>query len=196
MRCGYTLLSSLCAAPAVLGFGLPNDLLIKIKARLADGATHSYVCGTPRFSVASFLFFHGVSWELGTRMQALLEFDIPTYSTLTPRASLPPPKTTPASLSEVVQIARFIVGSKGNDTGPQPFMVDGSAADPASNGVGIILANWTGEGKADGLDYAGAAKDQLDYLYQKVPHASNGAISHRENYVQLWCVLCHSALGN
>ena len=62
-------------------------------------------------------------------------------------------------------------------------MQDGSAADPASIGVSVLLANWTGQG---GLDYAGAAKDQLDFLLLSVPRTSDGAISHRVSQVQLW----------
>lgn len=60
---------------------------------------------------------------------------------------------------------------------------DGSVADPASLGVIILIANWTGQ--KDG-DYAGAAKSQLDYLLNDAPRDSNGAISHRSEKVQLW----------
>ncbi|PPQ86599.1 hypothetical protein CVT24_009649, partial [Panaeolus cyanescens] len=65
-------------------------------------------------------------------------------------------------------------------------MPDGSAADPASIGVCVVLANWTGRGETDGLDYAGAAKDQLDFLLERVPRTADGAISHRVSEVQLW----------
>jgi rhamnogalacturonyl hydrolase YesR len=68
-------------------------------------------------------------------------------------------------------------------------MQDGAAGDPPSIGVAVILANWTGRAAVDGLDYAGAAVDQLDYLFQDVPQTSDGAISHRTDEVQLWCVL-------
>ena len=53
-------------------------------------------------------------------------------------------------------------------------------------GVAVLLANWTGQGSSDGLDYAGAAQAQLDYLLEKVPRSSDGAISHRVENVQLW----------
>ena len=66
-------------------------------------------------------------------------------------------------------------------------MPDGSAADPASIGVSVLLANWTGKGS--GQNYAGAAFDQLNYLLYKVPRTSDGAISHRVSQIQLWCVL-------
>jgi len=62
-------------------------------------------------------------------------------------------------------------------------MPDGSAADPASIGVCVLIANWT---KAGDLDYAGAAKSQIDYLFTMVPRTSDGAISHRLSQLQLW----------
>ena len=62
----------------------------------------------------------------------------------------------------------------------------GAAGDPPSIGVAVLLANWTGRGAADGLDYAGAAKDQLEFLLEKVPQTSDGAISHRTEQTQLW----------
>ena len=70
-------------------------------------------------------------------------------------------------------------------------MPDGSAADPASNGITMLLANWTGQSTPDsvneGVDYATAAKSQLDFLYSdNVPKTSDGAISHRTSQVQLW----------
>lgn len=67
-------------------------------------------------------------------------------------------------------------------------MNEGSAADPASLGTVVLLANWTGQGHSDGLDYAGAATDQLDYLFEDVPKTHDGAISHRTEQVQLWSV--------
>jgi phage tail protein X len=67
-------------------------------------------------------------------------------------------------------------------------MSDGSAADPASIGVSVLLANWTGKDSGQ-VDYAGAAADQLNFLLYKAPQTSDGAISHRVEQVQLWFVL-------
>ena len=65
-------------------------------------------------------------------------------------------------------------------------MPDGSAADPASNGVTVLLANLTG---VSGGDYATAAESQLNFLYSdKVPKTMDGAISHRIDQLQLWLV--------
>lgn len=62
-------------------------------------------------------------------------------------------------------------------------------------GVAVLLANWTGLGASGGdgsggeeVDYAGAATDQLNYLFEVVPKTSDGAISHRVAQVQLWFV--------
>lgn len=76
--------------------------------------------------------------------------------------------------------------SNGNATGPQPLIQDTSAGDPASIGVAVLLANWTGQGASDGLDYCGAAQDQLEFLFQNVSKTPDGAISHRMDQVQLW----------
>ncbi|KAK0202286.1 Six-hairpin glycosidase-like protein [Desarmillaria ectypa] len=136
---------------------------------------------------------HHTSWELGTRQQALLETDAVVYSVFSDQ-SLPPPSTVPDnmtnSIAPVLSMARQIVSNRNssnhNHTGAQPLMSDGSAADPASNGVAVLLAGWTGQGDLDGLNYTGAAKDQLDFLLNNVSRSSDGAISHRVSQTQLW----------
>ncbi|KAF9552861.1 Six-hairpin glycosidase [Agrocybe pediades] len=134
------------------------------------------------------------SWEFGTRAQTILELNATQYSVFSSNA-LPPPGTIPQSLSDskaldpFFAIAKNIVSnrakSNNNTVGPQPLIQDGSAADPASIGVTVLLANWTGQDSGN-IDYAGAAKDQLDFLFEKVPKTSDGAISHRVSEVQLW----------
>ncbi|GLB43044.1 putative glycosyl hydrolase family 88 [Lyophyllum shimeji] len=150
------------------------DFSLGINARLADGAK--------------------ASWELGTRLQAILALSAPAYSVLTPHTPLPPPPSIPdplsAPLAPFFSITRSVVAnrtqSNANATGAQPLIQDGSAADPASIGFAVLLANWTGQAQRDGLDYAGAARDQLDFLLNKVPRTGDGAISHRVSQVQLW----------
>ena len=149
---------------------LTEDQITQVKARLAEGAKQS--------------------WELGTRAQALIEYDTPTYSVLND-SSLPPPQSNPPdTLSEVFNIVKEVVGnrseSNGRISGPQPLIKDGSAADPASVGFAVLLANWTGRSSIDGLDYGGAAEDQLNFLLTQVPRTDDGAISHRVSEVQLW----------
>lgn len=65
----------------------------------------------------------------------------------------------------------------------EQFVVDGSAGDPASIGVAVILANYT---NAPGANWAPAAAKQLDFLLNHTPRSVDGAISHRTEYVQLW----------
>ncbi|TFY52131.1 hypothetical protein EVG20_g10691, partial [Dentipellis fragilis] len=179
LRRGYTpiafVLAAWCCAlpPTALAQSFTDDQISLVKQRLAEGATHS--------------------WEFGTRAQTLLELDAPDFSVLT-HTSLPPPSSlnssASASLSDVFGIARSIVSGRAksnhNATGPQPLIEDSSAGDPCSIGAAVLLANWTGQGAADGLDYAGAARDQLDYLWGNVPRTDDGAFSHRVSQVQLW----------
>ncbi|KAF7791993.1 hypothetical protein EIP86_003020 [Pleurotus ostreatoroseus] len=164
----YALLSLLYSVSAQ---NLTADQLNAVKQRLAEGATQS--------------------WELGTRAQALTELDTPSYSVLTPDLTLPPPSSSPpSSLDEVFSIAQSIVANRSTSnngtSGPQPFIANAAAGDPPSVGVAVLLANWTGRGAQDNLDYAGAAQDQLEYLFNDVPHTSDGAISHRVEQLQLW----------
>ena len=140
------------------------------------------------------------SWELGTRSQAILELNATTYSVFS-KTSLPPPASVQKNLvdplSPFFAIARSTVQGRAQSNnytvGPQALIQDGSAADPASIGVSVLLANWTGQDGGQ-INYGGAAKDQLDFLLQKVPRTSDGAISHRVDMVQLWCVAMTSKI--
>lgn len=138
------------------------------------------------------------SWELGTRAQALLELSSPEFSVLTPpKSSIPfPPPTSlnasqNASLVDVFSIARSAISSSNddddNEDGEPLLGGNGSAGDPASVGVAVLLANWTGQQQRDDEDYASAATAQVDYLLgPQVPKTIDGAISHRVDQLQLW----------
>ncbi|KAJ7709893.1 Six-hairpin glycosidase-like protein [Mycena rosella] len=132
-----------------------------------------------------------LSWELGTRAQSLLELYVPDFSVFSSTALPPPtsvPSNTTSAIAPVFSIAHNVVSALKNTTAQPEALVngDGAAGDPASIGVAVLLANWTGQGAADGLDYAAAARNQLDYLLDVVPRTSDGAISHRAAQVQLW----------
>jgi rhamnogalacturonyl hydrolase YesR len=89
----------------------------------------------------------------------------------------------------VFSIAHNVVSAlKLNSSSPPTALVDGdgAAGDPASLGVAVLLANWTGQGAGDGLDFGQAATSQLEYTLNVVPRTSDGAISHRVAQVQLW----------
>ncbi|KAK0215147.1 Six-hairpin glycosidase-like protein [Armillaria fumosa] len=159
--------------PRVSSDSLSTTQVSNVQARLADAAQQS--------------------WELGTRQQTLLETQATVYSVFSDQ-SLPPPSTVPDNMTDallpVFSMAKQIVANRStsnrNHTGAQPLMSDGSAADPASNGVAVLIAGWTGQGNSDGLNYTGAAKDQLDFLLNNVSRSSDGAISHRVSQTQLW----------
>lgn len=132
------------------------------------------------------------SWERGTRAEALLELSVPSFSVLSPSFRLYPSvnASVNASLTDVYTIARNAVAAlpspPSNGTGQPLFLGDSSAGDPASIGVAVLIANWTG---LRDEDYAGAATAQLEYLFgPEVPKTSDGAISHRTEQIQLWYV--------
>jgi len=131
------------------------------------------------------------SWELGTRAQSLLDLYVPDFSVFS-STGLPPPASVPSNtttaIAPVFSIAHNVVSAlKLNTTSGPSALVngDGAAGDPASIGVAVLLANWTGQG-SDGVDYAKAAQSQLEYTLTVVPRTSDGAISHRVAQVQLW----------
>ncbi|KAG8770343.1 hypothetical protein FRC15_004121, partial [Serendipita sp. 397] len=110
------------------------------------------------------------SWELGTRAQVLIEFDSAAYDVLSPSCKLPPNSTNPpSSLDTPFSIVRPIVDQSTShaQSGNGSLMDDGSVADPASLGVTVLLANWTGAG--NGADFGGAAQRELSYLLEKAP---------------------------
>lgn len=63
------------------------------------------------------------------------------------------------------------------------FVSDTSAADPASLGIAILLANAT---LGDSVDYTAAVESENEWLMQGALRTSDGAISHRVAEVQLW----------
>ena len=122
-----------------------------------------------------------------------MERNATSYSVFS-RKPLPPPSNPDAATLSALQpffdIANNVVSPLPRDrTGPQPLMPDGSAADPASLGVCVLIANLTraaNGGASRGLDYAAAAKSQIDFLFSAVPRTSDGALSHKVSELQLW----------
>jgi len=152
-----------------------SDAQINIVVQnLAQGATHS--------------------WEFGTRAQALIELNSHSYNVLNTSFKLPPSPSAPSSLFDILHIADQTITNRTTEVAntsrfasPQPlFPGDTSAADPASMGVAVLIANWTGMGNGS-VDYAGAARAEVQYLFSgAVPKTSDGAFSHRTDQLQLW----------
>lgn len=59
-------------------------------------------------------------------------------------------------------------------------------------GVAVALTGWTRTNHSD-YSFGVAANQQLNHLLYQVPRNTNGAISHREDQVQLWADFVYMA---
>lgn len=113
------------------------------------------------------------SWVAGTYAQVLLE--LASFSPFTtgfdPLSSSIDPPTSVISL-----IAKWSASRPSNGQ----MASTGSAADPASLGVGWIVAVQAGKEEKSGVE------SELTFLMDKAPKSEAGAISHRSEDVQLW----------
>ncbi|KAI0253056.1 Six-hairpin glycosidase-like protein [Lactifluus subvellereus] len=151
------------------------------------------------------------SWEIGTLAEALTEFEWPWLGVFAPGSIPPPSGLEDDQAMDVLRIAEKVVAQK-----PANFLPlidgDGAVGDPASEllhsppsltvadashapapahthagiGASVLLRNWTLDDNDQSECFATAAAQQLEYLLHVAPRAPNGAISHRENQVQLW----------
>ena len=160
---------------------LPNQQIALVSTQLGNAAQKRYVLTLWLGTQDSQLL---PSWEIGTRAQVLIEYIAPEFSVMSTNCSFPLPTTAP-NLGIPLQIAQSVVAQKPKDI--LPLFDDGSAGDPASAGPVVLIANWTG---LRDLDCAGAAEQQLDYLLNHAPRYQNGAISHRNDGIQLWYIRC------
>jgi hypothetical protein len=90
--------------------------------------------------------------------------------------------------TSVLDIAASALSQRPSSTAAQ-IMPDGSAADPASLGIAVVLANYTAPDSSGGYsrgDYGQAAARQVQALLQDTPRTEDGAISHRVEQVSLW----------
>ncbi|KAJ8483299.1 hypothetical protein ONZ51_g4792 [Trametes cubensis] len=162
---------SALAAPASQPVTSLSDALVsKVKTNMKQIATHS--------------------WEIGTALEALTEFEWPSLSVF--GGSLPPPvKLHSGEAADVIQWATQIV--KAKDPNALPLIDgDGAVGDPASIGTAVLLTNWTRTDRSD-HEFSTAAGHQLKYLLDVAPRTSDGAISHRADQVQLWADFVYMA---
>ncbi|BGP19350.1 hypothetical protein JCM10213_006856 [Rhodosporidiobolus nylandii] len=133
------------------------------------------------------------SWEVGTHLQALLEF---SYTSLTPFSSSGSsswaalsPSTSPAPSPVLSAVASVLADKPASQA---QLISDGSAADPASVGVATTMAYYLtsaeGEvGQGIGREEVGQAiQQQVEALLSSTPRTDDGAISHRVEDVELW----------
>ncbi|KAI0091904.1 Six-hairpin glycosidase [Irpex rosettiformis] len=157
----------------VIAVGFNYDTIAKVEANLLQIATHS--------------------WELGTAAQALTELHTPSISVFE-QTGFPPPSnltTVEGNATALLNIAYHTRDQKNVNT---LTLIDGDGAvgDPASLGVSILLANWTRSNLSD-LSFAQDARQQLTYLTDIAPRTDDGAISHRNDQVQLWADFVYMA---
>ncbi|KIM42480.1 hypothetical protein M413DRAFT_18686 [Hebeloma cylindrosporum] len=116
------------------------------------------------------------SWEYGTAAEALLELFDPELSVYGSKP-FPIPTISPQDSPALAYAQqKIVIGTPPNGLSSG----DGAAADPASLGVSAVLLGKTRP------TYAQAAKAEAGYLVGTVPRWSNGAISHRAAYAELW----------
>ncbi|KAL9072207.1 MAG: hypothetical protein Q9161_003680 [Pseudevernia consocians] len=124
------------------------------------------------------------SWEHGTAAEALIELHDPELSVFAtdpfPAARIPQP--TVDATPGLVYAKKYI--RKDEKT---LIDADGSSGDTAALGVFCILIGQSI------TDYHTAAKREADYLLEDVPRWSNGAISHRHCYAELWADFVYMA---
>ncbi|KAF8609496.1 hypothetical protein BDV93DRAFT_485133 [Ceratobasidium sp. AG-I] len=142
---------------------LTDDQINLVRARLIEGSQ--------------------ASWELGTSTQALLEHDYSPLSVFGSLAlSIPRPLDTNLVPGSIYSVTDRVIQTR-NPLVTEAFVSDTSVGDPASLGVAMLVANFSG---ATGGDYNSAIEQQLDYLINKAPRNTDGAISHRTEQIQLW----------
>ncbi|KAI0750888.1 Six-hairpin glycosidase [Daedaleopsis nitida] len=170
------LLTLLLVSSTVLGIpttqtGLSDETVAKVKANLAQIATHS--------------------WEIGTQLETLIELEWRALSIFD--SDLPPPSELSVTdeATDVITKATEIVNQITDTSGPL-VNGDGAVGDPASLGVAVLLANWT-RTNLDDHRFSSAASSQLRYLMDYAPRTQDGAISHRADQVQLWADFVYMA---
>ncbi|GAA5881481.1 hypothetical protein JCM1840_001104 [Sporobolomyces johnsonii] len=138
-----------------------------------------------------------LSWEIGTHLEALIEFSYPSLSPFSSSDewASPSPSTSPLPM-QVLETVSYLLVAKPPSPSQLQIVQDGSSADPASIGPFVVLANWT---LADGGTLASngtssvekavveqAVENQLEALLEQTPRTDDGAISHRVDQVALW----------
>ncbi|EIN10295.1 Six-hairpin glycosidase [Punctularia strigosozonata HHB-11173 SS5] len=164
------LAASAASAPSLtFQQGLDDDVLTNVRDRLLEAASQS--------------------WELGTAAEALTEVYWPTLAVFQPTA-FPPSLNGSYNASSVLAIADTVVAEKPSES--LMLIEEGAVGDPASIGNAVLLANWTRQDLSN-ANFSIAAGEELDYLLNQAPRTDDGAISHRNDQVQLWADFIYMA---
>ncbi|KAI1753689.1 hypothetical protein F4782DRAFT_495354 [Xylaria castorea] len=124
------------------------------------------------------------SWEFGTFSEALLEWYNPDLSVFGTR----PFSHGKIPVVQVNQVESLSYAQPHIWTNSTTLIDgDGAAGDPASLAVSAILIGQTQS------PFLSAADRQIQHLLTAVPRWPNGAISHREDYPELWADFIYMA---
>ncbi|KAF2260183.1 hypothetical protein CC78DRAFT_37195 [Lojkania enalia] len=117
------------------------------------------------------------SWEYGTVAEALLEWNNASISVWNDPF---PNQQVPGVEWESVAALSWLRDKGVIRTDGETLYEDGAKGDPASLGIPALLIGTTDS------TYHDAATRQKDHLIADNDRWSNGAISHREGYAELW----------
>ncbi|KAI0969351.1 hypothetical protein F4678DRAFT_440133 [Xylaria arbuscula] len=117
------------------------------------------------------------SWEFGAFSESLLEWYNPELSVFG-ESPFPDGKIPVVQVEQVQSLSYAQPHIWTNST--TLIDGDGAAGDPASLAVSAILIGQTQP------PFLSAAQRQIQHLLNDVPRWPNGAISHREDYAELW----------
>ncbi|KAI0869709.1 hypothetical protein GGS24DRAFT_477968 [Hypoxylon argillaceum] len=124
------------------------------------------------------------SWEFGAFSESLLEWYDPDLSVFS-ASPFPDGKIPVVQVDQVKSLSYAQPHIWINST--TLIDGDGAAGDPASLAVSAILIGQTQK------PFLSAAHRQIQHLLTAVPRWANGAISHREDYPELWADFIYMA---
>ncbi|KNZ57105.1 uncharacterized protein VP01_223g3 [Puccinia sorghi] len=125
-------------------------------------------------------------WEWGAQAEVILERSYPEYSVYSNTRQLPLSKQD-GPLQDPERLIEFlepILSKRAPGTLPLADG-DGASGDPASLGVGVLVAAAAGD-KDRSAYFQNLADGQLDWLLYHVPVSKYGAISQRDKELQYW----------
>ena len=116
-----------------------------------------------------------LSWENGTKAEAILEYNYPSLSVFADTPFPLPSGLNVDQMNDVYNIAQTTLQQRpaSASNGSSSLLEDGSSGDPASLGIAVLLANAsTNNAEVKSVGYGTAAEEELNYLLYSVPRVS------------------------
>lgn len=170
--------------PAIAAVHLSDSVLRQVYAVMQEISTHSYVFLSCMLFRAQFHLITAtadvVSWENGTKAEAMTEYTYPSHSVFSPTQPINPIPN--GNIDDIILIAQTTLQNRpalGTASSVQnhtsgSLLDDGAAGDPASLGVAVLMANQSmGSAVVNGVGYGQAGEEELRYLLEDVPRVSD-----------------------